>query len=287
MTDALLVSRLLWNVRASRESGHSCFTPGDFCYRWQTETSEKEPPIIRIWRDDLGKDAGFTWLSGDHLHIITQAETERLRDAMLARGEDQLRSRGNGQVLRIPIDERASGWQTSLTRWGYKPGQPDLVLRSHAMETIAEPSSLPQGYRLTHMQGRAQLDGWAAAYREVFAPEEMTTGVRRAIGRSPLYRPDLDLIACDANDRVAAFALAWFDPMSATGAFEPVGCVPAHQRRGLSRALLFEGLRRLKLLGAQRAFVTTTCRRVAANSLYESVGFQQESICRTWSKPGA
>ncbi|HEY3290845.1 MAG TPA: hypothetical protein VGK87_12010 [Anaerolineae bacterium] len=30
---------------------------------------------------------------------------------------------------------------------------------------------------------------------------------------------------------------------------EPIGCHPAHQWRGLSRALLYEGLRRLRALG--------------------------------------
>ena len=283
MTGAASISRLLRFLRAARSTGHCCFTPGDFCYRWATETGPVASPGLRIWQDERGRDAGFAWLSGDHLHIVTRAETARLRPKMLAWGEARLQAAGRCESLRIPINERSPEWEALLAGRGYQPGEPVLVLRSHALAALAAPA-LPAGYRIGHVEDAAQLEGWAASYRAAFAPEEMTSALRRPVSRSSLYDPELDLIACDARGAVVAFALAWFDRESRTGTFEPIGCRPDHQRRGLARALMLAGLQRLERLGARRAYVTTTRRRVAAGRLYKSIGFLEEARSRTWSK---
>ncbi len=207
-----------------------------------------------------------------------------LVEEIIVWGERRLRAQGIERNLRIPIDGRARGWRTILTQKGYQPSEPTLIQRSCSLDAVTSAQSLPGNYRLSHVQNAAQLTGWATAYEDAFAPEVMTSDIHRSVSLSPLYRPELDLIACNGDGVVVAFALAWFDPESASGTFEPVGCVPAHQRKGLSRALMSEGLQRLKLLGAQRAFVTTTRGRIAAGSLYESVGFRVEANFQTWSK---
>jgi GNAT superfamily N-acetyltransferase len=64
--------------------------------------------------------------------------------------------------------------------------------------------------------------------------------------------------------------------------FEPVATVPAHQRRGLGKALLLEGLRRLQRMGATRAFVEG--HNVAANALYGSVFGPAHEWYEVWVK---
>ena len=49
---------------------------------------------------------------------------------------------------------------------------------------------------------------------------------------------------------------------------------PAYRRQGLTRAVLLEGLRRLKARGMERACVSTQVNNTPARRLYESVGFQ-------------
>ncbi|HMU94455.1 MAG TPA: GNAT family N-acetyltransferase [Anaerolineales bacterium] len=55
-----------------------------------------------------------------------------------------------------------------------------------------------------------------------------------------------------------------------TGTFEPVGPVPEHQRKGLARVLMAEGLKRLQKLGAVMVYVSSYGK--AAHATYESVG---------------
>jgi len=54
----------------------------------------------------------------------------------------------------------------------------------------------------------------------------------------------------------------------------PVGVRPAYRRRGLARAVLLEGLRRMRKRGMDRACVSTGIPNEPAVRLYESVGFR-------------
>ncbi len=57
------------------------------------------------------------------------------------------------------------------------------------------------------------------------------------------------------NGEYAAFCTIWFDDVTRSAYFEPVGTAPQHQRRGLGKAVMCEGLRRLKRMGATLALV--------------------------------
>jgi hypothetical protein len=67
------------------------------------------------------------------------------------------------------------------------------------------------------------------------------------IQRIPLYRRDLDVVAVAPNGEIASFCTVWFDDVTRTGVFEPVGTAPEHQRRGLGKAVMCEGLQEYDL----------------------------------------
>jgi ribosomal protein S18 acetylase RimI-like enzyme len=66
-----------------------------------------------------------------------------------------------------------------------------------------------------------------------------------------------------------------FEPTNRSGVFEPVCTHPDHQRRGLARALMLEGMRRLRDLGTLTACVDTGDME-PANALYRVCGFTEE-----------
>ena len=100
--------------------------------------------------------------------------------------------------------------------------------------------------------------------------------------RAPLYRRDLDVVAVAPGGEVAAFGTVWFDDVLRTAAFEPVGTAPEHQRRGLGRAVMAEGLRRARRLGATMAYVSSYS--PAAHALYAAAGFTQYALLERWEK---
>ncbi|MGN6577784.1 MAG: GNAT family N-acetyltransferase [Nocardioides sp.] len=77
----------------------------------------------------------------------------------------------------------------------------------------------------------------------------------RAVVGAQGYRPELDLVAVDADGGFAAYALGWLDDRTKSLLFEPVGTDPAHSGRGLARALCAQMLHVAGRLGAEEAVV--------------------------------
>jgi len=106
----------------------------------------------------------------------------------------------------------------------------------------------------------------------------------RNIQTAPLYRRDLDLVAVAPDGSIASFCTIWFDDVTRSAYFEPVATVPAQQRKGLSRALLTAGLKRLQKMGALHACVGGF--EPGPNALYDSVmghgNLQYQAWQKTW-----
>jgi mycothiol synthase len=73
---------------------------------------------------------------------------------------------------------------------------------------------------------------------------------------------------------IAAYANGWIDPVNRIGDFGPVGARPAYRRQGLTRAVLLEGLRRMRACGMDRVCISTGISNAPAKRLYESIGFK-------------
>ncbi len=57
-------------------------------------------------------------------------------------------------------------------------------------------------------------------------------------------------VAVAPDAKYAAFCTIWFDDVTRSAYFEPVGTAPQQQRCGLGKAVMCKGLRRLKHMGA-------------------------------------
>jgi GNAT superfamily N-acetyltransferase len=99
----------------------------------------------------------------------------------------------------------------------------------------------------------------------------------------PCYRADLDLVAEAPDGSLAATVGFTYVEENRTAIVEPVCTHPDHLRKGLARALMFEGFRRLKALGAVDVTVGTGMWE-AANRFYESVGFPEVYKGYVWRK---
>ncbi len=58
-----------------------------------------------------------------------------------------------------------------------------------------------------------------------------------------------------ADGRGASACTIWFDTVNAVGLFEPVATHPDFQGKGLGKAVMAEGMRRMKAAGMRRAVV--------------------------------
>lgn len=72
--------------------------------------------------------------------------------------------------------------------------------------------------------------------------------------------------------------------MSRTTELEPMGIHPDYRGRGLGKALIFEGMRRLKDYDPLNLYIDGAADNPGANRLYEATGFEKKGTYHYWSK---
>jgi mycothiol synthase len=148
------------------------------------------------------------------------------------------------------------------------------------------PASVPQsGYMVRALGDESELPARSWLSWKVFHPDEPDEKYQgwewyKNVQRVPIYRRDLDIVAVADDGELAAFCTVWFDDITRTAVFEPVGTHPNHQKRGLGKAVMSEGLRRAQRLGATLATVSSYS--VGAHALYESMGFTDVDLLEPW-----
>jgi GNAT superfamily N-acetyltransferase len=150
------------------------------------------------------------------------------------------------------------------------------------------PDSAPSnGYIVRALGDESELPARSWLSWKVFHPDEPDEKYQgwewyRNVQRVPIYRRDLDILAVAPGGEFAAFCTVWFDDITRTAVFEPVGTHPDHQKRGLGKAVMSEGLRRAQKLGATLATVSSYSK--GAHALYDSMGFTEFDLLEPWIK---
>ena len=226
------------------------------------------------WGFELKRDLELV-LSPDRYHDLLPI--------MLRWGIETFRQDGYA-VLSVFAKDRDPERQRVYAEAGFRR-MDDYYTFRHFDLTAAPPApDLPAGYTFRDMAGAdaATIATRVGLHRVVWAPSVWTPEKHTRLMSAPNYRADLDLVAVAPNGDYAAYTIVWFDPVLKLGTFEPVGCHPDYRRQGLTSAVMYEGLRRLRALGAERACVGSTWDNAASNRLYESCGFRVADHVRRW-----
>ena len=253
-------------------------------WRW----TDEDPDAVRstrLWLRADGGLVGFAWPGDDQVDLIVHPDHRELEAEMLVWAEDQRRHQADtGSKLTAWAYESDGPRKDLLRHRGYERGDVVLCLRCRDLDGPLGEPRLPPGYALRHLRGDDDVERRVAVHRDAFAPSRMTPAKHRAVMRAPTYRSDLDLVVEAPDGSFAAFCIVWLDETNRVGVFEPVGTHSAHRRRGLGAAVLTEGLRRLRALGARTAYVSSLGTAEPANRLYDSVGLPVVDRNHAWTK---
>jgi len=158
---------------------------------------------------------------------------------------------------------------------GFRPsGGCSVRMIRDLSEPIPTPAP-PEGFAIRPAKGVEEAAAIAAAHRAAFGTDYMSTENRLVIMNSSEYDPDLDLLAVAPDGTIVGYCTCSAETEE-SGFTDPVALRPDHQRRGLGKALLLEGLGLLKGQGMARARFSTSGDNLAMRALGESVGFRLE-----------
>jgi ribosomal protein S18 acetylase RimI-like enzyme len=249
--------------------------------------------IAFLWEAD-GQLVAFLMPDGGrgeaHLCVHPALRTADLEEEMLDVAEERLFEQREDGTRRLCVwaPDCDTLRQDLLTRRGYRKGDwPEHQWRRSLDTPIAEVPLAP-GYTICSLGDGLELLERCYASGLGFHEGDIQTAVEnrndpawyRNIQTAPLYRRDLDLVAVAPDGAIASFTTIWFDDVTRSAYFEPVATVPAHQRRGLGKAVMTEGLRRLQRMGATLAIVGGYS--PGANALYRAVIGPDHELNEPW-----
>jgi ribosomal protein S18 acetylase RimI-like enzyme len=249
--------------------------------------------VAFLWEAD-GQIVAFLMPDGGrgeaHLCVHPLLRTAGLEEEMLDSAEERLFEQREDGTHRLCVwcPDCDTLRQDLLTRRGYQKGSwPEHQWRRSLDAPIPDVPLAP-GYTLRPLGDGLELLERCYASGLGFHEGDIQIAVEnrndltwyRNIQTAPLYRRDLDLVAVAPDGAIASFCTIWFDDVTRSAYFEPVATVPAHQRRGLGRAVMTEGLRRLQRMGATLALVGGYSPE--ANGLYRSVMGPEHELNEPW-----
>lgn len=246
---------------------------------------------MALWEDADGKIvAALNHIGGSELrlHVHPHFRSAALENEMLAYAEENFYAltEADRRYIYLPIFADDTQRQEIAQNRGYKkePGWGHHYRRN--LDSIPD-MPLPTGYSIRSMGGAEEYPArswasWRAFHHD--EPDENYDGDYSwyaHLQSAPLYRRDLDVVAVASDGNIASFCTIFYDDYTRSAVTVLVGTAAEHWRRGLGKAVLTDGFRRLKEMGCTLVF--STAHEEPADFLYHSV-MQEMKVTDTWLK---
>ncbi len=248
--------------------------------------------VTSIWETTGGQIAAVLnpVITGEvRLHVHPHFRTSLLEDEMLARAEEHLfiQDEQNRRRIYLPVDSDDTRRQEILSLRGYVKLEGKSNKWRRDLVTPVPDVSVAPGYLIRSMGGMDEHSARSWASWRAFHAGEPENNYDKDwtwyhnIQSAPLYRRDLDIVAAASDGSIAAFCTIYYDDYTRSAVCVLVGTAVEHQRRGLGKAVILEGMKRLKKMGCTRVFATAY--DPPAHALYGSV-MDDNEISETWAK---
>jgi ribosomal protein S18 acetylase RimI-like enzyme len=236
---------------------------------------------IRLWRDGRGLVAVGWFEPPLHAEFDLGSDADPgLTAEILAWSEERARETGAKDASALALTATALGSDAArialLERCGYAKIERHGVRMRRSLDVAIPDGRLPRGVRVRHatdddIAERVDLhrDAWS-----VWGASSVTVEAYRRLRAAPGYDEQLDIVVEAADGRLASYCICWVDTANGIGEFEPVGTRPEFAGQGLGRAVIIEGLHRLRARGMHTALVQTASINDRALALYPSCGFE-------------
>lgn len=264
--------------------------PGDVVWELRGQYDARQP--IGLWERD-GVVEALAWFVGPgKLWLEATPAGEVLVPEMISWAQESLLRKAQIASLSVRAFHNDLERVAGLERLGFELGAPESVQFELDLTQPLPDVDLPPGFFVRDGVG-IDPEQRAASHREAWsalshigiedARSTFSAAAYESLRTSPAYRANLDLVAVAPDGTLAANCICWADAPSGIGIFEPMGTHPSFRGRRLARALLAEGLRRLRDMGHRRARIGTAHFNTSAIAAYSSV-FRPFDQSSWWNK---
>jgi mycothiol synthase len=295
---------MLMEARSRTDDWHYAHV-GDLIFKFLMVACHQNPQeFIRLWHDDRGGLVGYAILGEDpsfdcqilpeYEWIGIEAEAMDWAETLISELRRRDANQWSGHFVSAARQDDAKRIAFLEQRGFCYSGEFAEVNMLRSLDESIPETALPNGCQVRAVADvPGEISNRAAAHREVWQPwtdGNINDDDYVHFMQLPGYQRELDVVAVAPDGVIAAFVNCWIDPVNRIGDFGPVGARPAYRQQGLTRAVLLEGLRRLKACGMERVCVSTGISNTPATRLYESIGFkgvnQTLDYVKTESKAG-
>lgn len=255
------------------------------------------PQNTKLWRAANGKLAAYAFVNFPYNNLTFEISDPHwnvsLEDEILAWAEERMR-------LHYPVDlaEQTLDGSCRVDDQRMKHFFDSHRFEKQEVESITyridlsiplPAPVLPAGYSLRPLNPECEIEQVVALHQAAFGTQLFSIEERRAIMKTDAYLPDLDLVVQAADGSLAGNCICGIEQTAseneeARGYTDPVVVHPSHQRKGIARALLLDGLTRLRERGIRHAELGTTNLNTGMRKAAEGVGFQCVSHNAWYSK---
>ncbi len=279
--DLPAVLALVSHARASRDP-RAYLHPGGL--QWLLRRHGSAEFTARQWFDGDAL-AGFVIDDSGYVMVQGAPGTVEAHLRLVQLAEEGRRAQGHAGV-EVSVWEDDRELAAGLRSLGYEPSAgheagSELVLRIGG-ETAAP--TLPDGFEMRWLEpgmDDAYVELHRAAWSTV-APSKYDATAHAAVMSMPQFDRTLVPVVVAPDGTLAAYCIAWFDPVTRTSEIEPLGTHPEYRRRGLARAVSLEAVRRSAERRAESVLVWGVGDHRTA--LYESAGFRGERVLREYAR---
>lgn len=297
--DARIMIELMQRMSPWNEQGVGWLHPGDVVWRMYQNLATTPEDEFRIIRDATGQAVALVELLAPDSYYVHMpagiADLEEVLRFAVDEAERELRAIEPDEGEEPPtafetevlsVQPRAAEVFRAL---GFAPaGDPQYRLNGQPLGDDLPVPELHGGEVVRAVRDDpADFGARVELHRDVWTGSKLDLAGYERLRTTPLYRPDLDLVIETAEGELAAYCIVWWDPVTKMGEFEPVGTAERFRGRGYGKAVLREGMRRIRALGGTYATVINTMdeKGTASRGLYPSAGFRPVALFDRYSRP--
>jgi hypothetical protein len=151
------------------------------------------------------------------------------------------------------------------------------------------PMPVPDGFTIESLRDARQgdLDGIAMCIKAAFDVDYDVPTALRSLEHSPMFKPELSVLARSKDGRIAAYCRGTVDPRTGVCGIDPVCSHPDFQRMGLSKAVVQHCFATQRRFGGRFCYIGSAPDPAPGNYLYQSLGPSSRTVGCEWSDASA